>query len=412
MDVASKFLRKQTIQISEESNDIDRLLLESSQNKPDTAEALLCLRCRVSHPIVEKVREIFSQHAEKLELEDMLTYVLDDTGDVENGLPIIKFQETTTQGTVQTLVKPLSWNTLLELSKSQIKPFGAEIIYGFDPRLSNLSTWAKNKVRGNASLKSYLRNCGVLLQSTWSLIANSSTTRIKESWRLHGPGSMTVEDMVRLHSSYVGQYKRAKQAYKSSTGKISGWQPDDEFLFSLNPSQVNIDNLEELGQAIRKYLFPLQSNKKEFKEEEYSPSNDNDFLKEDLIKAIHQVLKRSTEPIVKAAINADRSRWSKDPSRELAWQLYGQGLSQRDIATSCNHKQGWVSKLLLEKTLSEQIAQEAAIDLIKRSEFKPLLQDPAGVDRMIEALQNYLVSSEQEGKISLLRQGVDEALNS
>ncbi len=153
-------------------------------------------------------------------------------------------------------------------------------------------------------------------------------------------------------------------------------------------------------------------NKKEFREEEYPASNDNDFLNEDLIKALHQTLKRSTQSVVKAAIDADRSRWGKDPNRELAWQLYGQGLGQRDIATRCNHKQGWVSKLLLEKTRSEQIAQEAAVDLIKRSEFKPLLQDPLGVDRMIDELCNYLVASEQEEKISLLRQGVNEALNS
>ena len=101
----------------------------------------------------------------------------------------------------------------------------------------------------------------------------------------------------------------------------------------------------------------------------------------------------------------------KDPTRKLAWELYSQGLSQRDIAIQCEHKQAWVSKLLAEKSLSENIAQEAAVELIRRSEFQPLRKDPEGVDRMIEQLRNYLISSEQEETKPLLRQMINEVLN-
>ena len=129
------------------------------------------------------------------------------------------------------------------------------------------------------------------------------------------------------------------------------------------------------------------------------------------IKLILQSLKRSAIPNEKNVINADRAKWDKDPSRKLAWDLYAQGLSQRDIACRCEHKQAWVSKLLSEKTLSENIAQEAAVELIRRPEFQPVRKDPQGVDRMIEQLRNYLFSSELEEKVPLLRQMIHEVLN-
>ena len=106
-----------------------------------------------------------------------------------------------------------------------------------------------------------------------------------------------------------------------------------------------------------------------------------------------------------------RSKWQKDASRKLAWELYSQGMGQREIATRCDHKQGWVSKLLEEKTLSESIAQEASLSLVRRSGFQEIRKDPQGLDRMIEQLRNHLVSSEQEGDISPLRQMVKTALN-
>ena len=57
-------------------------------------------------------------------------------------------------------------------------------------------------------------------------------------------------------------------------------------------------------------------------------------------------------------IKKDRTKWIKDPSRKNAWMLYGEGLSQREIASKCDHKQGWVSKLIPENKISEEIAQD------------------------------------------------------
>tara|TARA_Y100001968_G_scaffold78363_1_gene69662 strand:- start:2018 stop:3280 length:1263 start_codon:yes stop_codon:yes gene_type:complete len=399
-------------ELEEVSSDIDRKLLEISQVQTKTSEALLCLRCRVSHPITEKIRLLFNQFRQNYDLEliDMLVCVLNDNGD--HFLRVSQKQE---DGKIETLREPFSWGTLKKLSRKEIKPFAAEVIYNFEPNLSSLSTWAKNKVQANRELKQYLRSNGLLLITPWALIADSTPTRVKEAWQRCGQGNLKFIDVELLHNSYVSQYKHAKELHKKLTGKISGWVPDSNFLASLNPSQKDRNNLLAIDKAIRQYLAGT-SFARQFEEgEEFqieSPHIDSDEnINEDLLKSIHQALERSAIPIIKNAIEIDSARWEKDPSRKLAWELYAQGLSQRDIAIRCEHKQGWVSKLLAEKSLSENIAQEAAVDLIRRPEFRPVRKDPEGVDRMIEQLKNYLVSSEQQKKVPLLRTMIRDILN-
>ena len=400
------------IQLQEVSSDSDRSLWEICQTQSETTEALLLLRCRVSHPILEKVRVLFNQFQDKydLDLKDMLISVLDDTGDLFLRLPKRK-----DDGMIETLRRSFNWKTLKELSSAQIKPFGADIIYSFDPDLSGLSTWAKNKVQANAELKAYMKSCGILLISPWALIADSTPTRVKKAWERCGDGNFVIKDIESLHKSYLSQYKQAKELYKKSTGKISGWVPDSSFLSSLKPPQKDRNGLLAIDKAIRQYLagtsFTRQFEEGEEAQIENPLKDSDEDSSTELIKLIQQSLERSAIPIVKNVINADRAKWDKDKTRKLAWELYSQGLSQRDIASRCEHKQAWVSKLLSEKTLSEKIAQEAAVELIRRPEFQPVRKDPQGVDRMIEQLRNYLFSSEQEEKVPLLRQIIHEVLN-
>ena len=105
-------------------------------------------------------------------------------------------------------------------------------------------------------------------------------------------------------------------------------------------------------------------------------------------------------------LEADQRKWSKDPSREQAWLLYGEGIGQREIAERCGHKQGWVSKLLREKQLSHDIALATANDLIRRSAFKQLAMDPDGAERLVEVLRNHLIQPEQEGDVAPLRRWI------
>ena len=118
---------------------------------------------------------------------------------------------------------------------------------------------------------------------------------------------------------------------------------------------------------------------------------------------ILQVLESAAQPLIQAFLEKDRDKWIKDPSRELAWQLYGDGMSQREIANRCGHQQGWVSRLLKEGKRSHAIALDAATDLIRQPAFQSLAMDPNGSERLVDALQNHLVTSEQEGDVAPLR---------
>ena len=64
-----------------------------------------------------------------------------------------------------------------------------------------------------------------------------------------------------------------------------------------------------------------------------------------------------------------------------------------------------------EKFLTESIAQESALELIKLPEFQSASQDPALLDRMIEGLRNHLLSSEQEGDKALISKWIFEIIN-
>ena len=220
-----------------------------------------------------------------------------------------------------------------------------------------------------------------------------------------------------MHKSYLLKYKEAKLLYKKETGKISGWVPDQEFLQSLHPKQQNIDNLDAINKAIRAYLAGSHLAKTtliELEERESQEQNhlntENRDLRNEQIALIQQNLKNSALEILTLVINKDRIKWEKDPSRKLAWQLYSEGLGQRDIAKRCEHKQGWVSKLFQEKLLTENIAQEATVKLVKLSTFQSLRKDPKGIIRMIEALKVYLICKQQGEEVSLLRQVINEVL--
>ena len=143
---------------------------------------------------------------------------------------------------------------------------------------------------------------------------------------------------------------------------------------------------------------------------DFIAENDRDS-KEKQLELIYDSLRRYGQLILEDTIDKDRSKWDKDPSRKLAWELYGEGLGQREIASRCNHKQGWVSKLIQEKSLAEKIAQEATVGLVSFKEFQCLRKEPEAIDRTTELLASFLISIKSEGDLSLFRQIINEVLN-
>lgn len=412
------FLKQNNFQSDTQLTKVDKLLLERSQSEIEEIEPLMCLRCRVSHPILKEVTRLFFKFRstpslrEELNLYQMMICVLDDQG--EN---FLRFRKEQGGDSNKYITKNFNWSNLSLMPKNEIKPFGAEVIYTFNPSISKIETWISHLVKSNAFLKLYFVNCGLLLQSAWSLIADSSPTRVKVSWQRYGTGAMNLEEVEMLHHSYLVSYKEAKRSYKQKTGKIIGWKPDSNFLSKLQPPQQNLDNLELINKAIRLNLSPRFVEITEQTEQEYPSSNQLDYddgNREFNIKRfeiLKNIIKRISHNFISETIKKNRPKWDKDPTRLLAWELYAEGLGQREIAKRCGHKQGWVSKLIQEKVLAANIAHEATLELITLDEFKRLKTDPNALDQTTQILVGFLISIEREGELSLLRKAVKEALN-
>ena len=412
LDFDPKFEKQFNLESKEVSEDFDKKLLSFTKNNPSSKDSLLALRCRVSFPIYEKVNLIHKQFSNQYEikLDEMLVILLDDSGDNYLRLP----SELDSKKN-KFIRKTFSWETILDMKNNKfIKPFSAEVISEYNPKLSNLSTWTRNKVQGNYDLKSYLKSFGLLLISPWALIADSSRSMVIKAWERCGEGQLKLNYVEKIYNSYIHKYKKAKESYKQRTGKISGWIPDEEFLISLDPPQKNTTNLLLIDKAIRQYKSGIESARSFENNEENQIENnyndDNDFIRKDLTQKINKTLVIFSTEMIKKIINQDKNKWGKDEARKLAWKLYGDGLSQRDIAYKCSHKQGWVSKLIPEKRIAEEIAQDAAIEILKIKELNFLKKDPDGMERLIETLKNYLLNTENKNNVCILRNLIKEEI--
>ena len=413
LEIDTDLIEKFDLINSQPNENIDNKLLSIAKKNFKEKDSLMALRGRISHPIAQKINLIYNQFKERYEIElsEMLIILLDDSGDKYLRIP--KNEPDKKRSFTK---KIFCWETIEYMqTNNNLKPFSAEIISEFNSSLSNLTTWTKNKVQGSAELKSYLKGCGILLISPWALIADSSSKRITEAWGRCGEGVFQTSYIKKLYESYIDEYKKAKIIYKEKTGKISGWQPDENFLKSLNPPQENKETLLLLDKALRKYLSAIYAprqfeNNEESQIQSFEEDIDDDS-KINLISKIELVLRNCGEPIIKELINQDEKKWPKDKSRKLAWELYTDGLSQREIAIRCEHKQSWVSKLIPEKKISEMIAQEAAIILLRIKEFSSLKNDINGIERLVESLKNHFINAELNERRPLLKQLIKEAVD-
>ena len=131
---------------------------------------------------------------------------------------------------------------------------------------------------------------------------------------------------------------------------------------------------------------------------------------EQLRAQIDAALQRAMDQLLPAELATEQKRFSKAPEKKLAWQLYGEGLSQREIAARCDHQQAWVSKLLDEKRRSTSIATAAAAELVRLPSFRSCAASPQAATRLHETLRNHLVEPEQEGCIAPLRLWIKQNL--
>ncbi len=387
--------------LEEPSRSGDSILLEAAAAGDDGA--FLCLRCLVSEPLEQRVKAIHRERVQRhgLDLITLASFVLDD-------------QE-----------QPLSYPALCGLPEPDVRPFTAQVVCSYDgSRGAGLPHWARIKLQGNRELKAYLREHGVLLISTWALLKDSSPTRVREALELFGTTSVSIDRALAVHAAYCQAQPAAKAAYVQRTGKSSGWEPDDALLQQIAPDQppaATRQTLEAIDQAIRRLLTQRGLGSLDAQAEQGVEPVDHRPLAAAIeaeeaaetaeqLASINASLERAMLPAVLAALQADQPKWARSPERLQCWRLYSEGAGQRLIAESVGKGQAWVSKLLQEKTLSESIATAAALELKRLPAFAAVGHSVEGAERLVAALRNHLISSEQEGDIPPLRRAVAAAL--
>lgn len=378
---------------------VDRKLLQSSAKAADHG-ALLCLRCRVSHPMEAKLRALHRQFAaaKGLDLITLASYVLDDDG------------------------RPLPYGDSAE-SPGGFVPFGLEVVRSYDiDKGCGLTHWARQKLQAHNGLKAHLREHEVLLIGDWALLADASPTRIRQAWEAFGRGALTADQAVALHRSYLPLYRQAKEEHRSRTGRQGNWLPDGAFFQQVDPSRAAVDTcaaLKAMADAVRLLKTGAWQRAMSLDEDDAPELSDPRSLEGDLKEETSEVdpaeLRTSIEAALQRAIDKllppMLSNQQKDSELlRCLWAGYADGLGQRPLAERCGCSQGQVSKKLKLQQHATTIATATALELQRQPAFSAVASSVEGAERLVDALRNHLLEPEREGDVPPLRRWLSSHL--
>ena len=405
---AAAYLTAKSSEGLEASPATDRQLLQASQSTPDPLP-LLCLRCRVSHPLEAWLRATHRAHQQchGLELMAMASYALDDDGSL-----------TIRKGPSE--MAPFTYAEIASRPAGLISPFTAEVIRTYDPSKCGLPHWARLKIQAHNGLKAYFRENGLLLISDWALLRNSSPRRVCEACERHLRTATSIQPLLDLHRRFSPLYDQAKEAYKVRTGKASGWQPDLAFLRELAPGIEPFTTKEQLlsiAKAIRQMLSGSSVESLEQAAERgfeamdprsLAPDDDDGTSPAQLSALIDAALERAMDQHMPAVL---ATSGSKSEFLRCLWAGWADGLTNRPLAERCGTSCGTVSKKLRPSEHASAIATAAAVELKRHSAFASCGASVEAAERLVTALRNHLLEPEREGDIAPLRRWVQTYLS-
>lgn len=393
---------------AEASRSLDLALLEASQAAPDPLP-LLCLRCRISQALAAWLIATHRAHCQwhGIELEAMASYALDDDGAL-------------TIRTGPERRSPFTYAELASLPAGLISPFSAEVLRSYEPALCGLPHWARLKIQAHNELKAYFRQHGLLLISDWALLRDSSPRRVRQACIEQLSSAGTIDSLCALHTRYRPLYDTAKREYKASTGKASGWQPDLSFLQELAPDQDPLathEQLKAIARAIRLLLTGISTNSAidaaALADAAPAPGTSTGWEESEEYSAaeLQALINSALQRALAAAVPAMLHGQGKDQALlRCLWAGWAEGLSNRPLAERCGTSCGTVSKKLRPSEHATAIATAAAVELRRHPAFAAVAHSVEGAERLVEALRNHLLSSEQEGDVAPLRHAVANAL--
>ncbi len=402
---AEEYLKNLSINFDKPTRDSDKKFYILSKSDELNSDPIICLRCRVSKAIYNQCLDVYDNNNNKIDLFDLSRIAL-----IDDGRKNLRINDVS--GKIQ---KYLINYSFLEKNLQNIKiPIFLEIIKTFDYQRSNLNTWTQRIFRGDSEIRNYMRQFNIKFIKIWAKLADTSTKRIRNSLINYGINKSLLDEMICLHESYKTMYKEAKKYYFEKNNTQLGWEPTEKFLRSLDPPQENLDNFRIMEEALNFLHQPeiesSDSEKNKAKIQEIALSEiDNE--NQSKIRSLMETIKKSSNKVIRNVIKEDKKKWNKDKERKKCWILYSKGMSQREIAEKCNHKQGWVSKLIRENFIGELIANEVLIAIKNKKEFINITKLPDKLDYTKKLIKNQILSLEQITNRSFLMQIVEEELN-
>jgi hypothetical protein len=368
------------------------IVLWQTGSETERAIAEICLRCYISHQIVQVCIELASRFGLRggFQLSDLLPLVLDDV--------------------------PIEWNPNAppqppaEPDSLVYRAFAYDILGSFDPsRNTGLSTWTKRKVLYHRELNAFLQERGIYLISDWALLNSATTGQIRRT--LASRYALTEAEIQQAcqlldsyHAIYSEQLRQVRlQGYRGKCPAPTTQQLQDiaQHLQKTTgqrsfPLQI-MGQLSNLAQKLRQRqpsTEPLESVDVPAAAPDEAEQNQAAFL-QDYRKELVAVLDRAIAQVICDRLQALQSqRGQRDRQFLKALHLfYAQGRSMGEIAPLVGMGgQPQVSRLLKLGELRVHVCQQIR-------------------ERLKIQLYNLVLEYAQEGSANVLSSQLDSVLD-
>ena len=223
-----------------EENDIDDRAIANSlwQVMSQESDAFLCLRCYISHQILQVCIQLNSQFSNHygFSLEEILPYVLDDDG---------------------------------KSNHSVYQPLSYQILQKFDPERSNLSTWTTRLVKQHRELNAFLLQHGIYLLSDWAILNDTDPKKLQRVlFEFHQLTKPEIGSAIALLESYHAIYRQERLRQRQQGQALGQCQPPTtnqlqqiaQLLKMAIAPDVILQRLQALAQRLRQHRLHVKGN--------------------------------------------------------------------------------------------------------------------------------------------------------
>ena len=409
------------------------LLCMEKYPKDFSINVLICLRCYVSHFILQACQEKFwrfNREKQHFKLRELLAIVLNDDG---KPLPSVAVKER---------FIPYSFQILQEYLKEYMKrKEEGKPIMGLDK-------WVLMKTKQNDAIENFLLQRGVCTDSDWGILNTTSCTKLEKVFReFHIFSLSTIQHLSELeiqragvilqsfHEIYRGERQRNRQYGRCqpptetqlqrmiddlwATHKIEITPPElmnelkaigsrlRDYRLSCHNSILKCKSLHELNPQTGEYAYanipdPKTINDLEqidYQQRESCKNELQSLLSNELIQCLDQAIDQGFCDVIKSL-----SRKCEHLAKYIkpAFQLlYCEGMSQTDTASRLHIQQCQVSRYIkpLATKLFQQVKQRANEELLQRILYKVkslnVVDNPENLDyfdNLVNQLQVFLES--------------------